>query len=855
LLSRCAISEDQATRYYQPTSKDDAGIQVLDKEILVNPYLLFECDRNQLDPIQFGAIDRGVFPEENVRKAFPLSAPSIVNETIDLRRVRALCTLVLSEAVEQGHTLLPNDWLIRRIRDKPLQPNCPVDEDVLNLLDGSLDPILVKAEMTGGAGALQLSEFAAMKKIITSAVNKRINDKRNPGKHDWEALVTEAIDQEIPDDPDARELEERARQEKAAALAEIFHSRISVLVGSAGTGKSTLLKALCSIQEIKDSGLLLLAPTGKARVRLEQATGMIKQGQTIAQFLLRYGRYDGKTGRYIFQSNVDPCTDRKTVVVDECSMLTEEQLAALLSGIKNVSRLILVGDPQQLPPIGAGRPFVDIVRLLRPKDVDTTFPQTANGYAGLSVPRRQVSTGKEVREDLLLADYFSGRPLDAAADEIWSRIASNQVKQIKLLSWNTPDELDTKLIAELVRELELESTEDEAGFGASIGGTVWEVDGNVYFKNRFRGRAGAAESVEEWQILSPVRGTQLGVEAINRLLQMKFRQRAKHMSNMTNFWQRKIPSPMGPQGILWGDKVINVRNRSDRPVWPKIDDPYVANGDIGVVVGKYKGKKEKKLPNYLEVEIASQTGPIYADGSPQYKYYKSEFSGENSDPPLELAYALTVHKTQGSEFGITFLIIPNPCRLLSREMLYTALTRHKDKVLIFHQGDFRDIQRYSSQDYSEIAQRLTNLFINPDPIDIEVENRHIFLDVHLIHRTQRGERVRSKSELIIADKLHAAGLDYLYEPRVSLNGTERYPDFVIEDDDSGQTWYWEHLGMMSDPNYRRRWNKKLAEYRSQGILPLDEGGGENGTLITTEEHVGQGFDSQLIDGIISKIQC
>ena len=113
--------------------------------------------------------------------------------------------------------------------------------------------------------------------------------------------------------------------------------------------------------------------------------------------------------------------------------------------------------------------------------------------------------------------------------------------------------------------------------------------------------------------------------------------------------------------------------------------------------------------------------------------------------------------------------------------------------------------------------------------------------------------MRSKSELIIADKLHSAGIDYSYERRISLNGVERYPDFVIEDDDSGETWYWEHLGMMSVPAYRQRWEKKLAEYKAAGILPIEEGGGEAGNLITTEEYEGQGFNSQLIDEIVARI--
>ncbi|RLA43549.1 MAG: RNA helicase, partial [Gammaproteobacteria bacterium] len=365
LLSRCAITEVQALRYYQLDDKTKAGIEVLDKEILSNPYLLFESDRAQIDAIQYGAIDRGVFPEDGVREHFPLPEPSAVNESIDLRRVRALCTDVLTTATAEGHTLLPNTWLVSRIREKSLQPSCQVDEDVMGLLQDHLSPTLVAAELSSGEGALQLAELAATKRIITNSVIKRHNSRKsNLGDFPWPELVQEAIGQDLPADDVERHVEQRARLEKSAALEQLFRSRVSVLVGSAGTGKSTLLKALCNIQDVRDNGLLLLAPTGKARVRLEQATGLAKQGLTIAQFLLRYGRYDGTTGRYLFDSTSDACSSYKTVVIDECSMLTEDQLAALIDGLKNVSRFILVGDPQQLPPIGAGRPFVDIVRLL-----------------------------------------------------------------------------------------------------------------------------------------------------------------------------------------------------------------------------------------------------------------------------------------------------------------------------------------------------------------------------------------------------------------------------------------------------------------------------------------------------------
>ena len=111
-----------------------------------------------------------------------------------------------------------------------------------------------------------------------------------------------------------------------------------------------------------------------------------------------------------------------------------------------------------------------------------------------------------------------------------------------------------------------------------------------------------------------------------------------------------------------------------------------------------------------------------------------------------------------------------------------------------------------------------------------------FLEEDLIHKTRRGESVRSKSEVIIANLLYEAGVDYSYELSfIGNDGKKRYPDFTIEDADSGQLILWEHLGMLKDPGYRERWNNKLAWYRSQEILPSDEGGGSRGTLIITRD--------------------
>jgi hypothetical protein len=123
----------------------------------------------------------------------------------------------------------------------------------------------------------------------------------------------------------------------------------------------------------------------------------------------------------------------------------------------------------------------------------------------------------------------------------------------------------------------------------------------------------------------------------------------------------------------------------------------------------------------------------------------------------------------------------------------------------------------------------------------------------VIYHTEKGDLVRSKSEWIVADKLHRAGIDYQYEQPLVLSGVERFPDFTIVDDDSGTTWYWEHNGMLSNEEYSRRWERKLAAYREEGILPLAEGGGENGTLLITEEKEGWGLSADDIQKNIDAI--
>lgn len=843
LLSRCAISEDQALRIYDPTNRSEAGVGASDAELLSNPYLLFERDRKAADPIPFGAVDRGLFPDDVIRKEFPVPEPSRVDDPVDPRRVRAMVVDLLEEAAQRGHTLLPRSWVIRQARDRALRPPCPLGEDVLNATEHAFAPVVQRVATRSGEPAYQVDRLVECREIIRREVLRRKHGKQHSGAYDWRGLVDQELGPFLPNDAAEQQLESRARQEKAAALEHLFRSRLSVLVGPAGTGKTTLLRVFCSLEEVAKGGLMLLAPTGKARVRLEEQTGLRGSGFTVAQFLNRYQRYSTNTGAYFPNCKAPRCGDYRTVIVDECSMLTEEQLAALFDSLRNVERLVLVGDPRQLPPIGAGRPFVDIAKELAPDDLDSLFPRCGPGYAELTIQRRQRG---EAREDVLLASHFSGRALDPGADVVWELPTRAQNDRLRLVQWNHPEELREKLVEELVRVLGLMGPEDELGFEISLGGSQYEDATRAFFWSKGHDNPGAASRAEAWQVLSPVRAGLVGVDALNRMIQERFRRQVRDLAQAEG-WKRKVPRPVGPQAILYGDKVINIVNQRRNDVWPRPDgEAYIANGDIGIVVGQYKTKNFKGLPWKLEVEFAGQLGH-------KYGFHSSEF-GEEGANPLELAYCLTVHKTQGSEFGVTFVVLTNPCWLLSRELLYTALTRHQERLVILHQGPLAEYRRYSGDEYSEIARRMTNLFSDPLPREVMVGGQQRFLEQGLVHRTERGDLVRSKSELVIADKLFARGIDYSYEqPLVLPNGRTFYPDFTIVDHARGVTFYWEHLGLLDDPTYRARWEAKREQYLAAGILPWESGGGEAGTLIETRDEPGGVLDSERIARVIEEV--
>ncbi|MFD1273008.1 ATP-binding domain-containing protein [Streptomyces kaempferi] len=260
--------------------------------------------------------------------------------------------------------------------------------------------------------------------------------------------------------------------------------------------------------------------------------------------------------------------------------------------------------------------------------------------------------------------------------------------------------------------------------------------------------------------------------------------------------------------------------------WPKQNAMnYVANGEIGVAIGFVAlATKAPKSQLRLNVEFSSQTGF-------QYSYWPTD----SDDALLELAWAVTVHKSQGSEFGTTFLILPARANV-SRELMYTALTRQKDKVVILHEGTLSDLRDLAQPWRSETARRLTDLFDAPHPVALEIQGTARRFDRKLMHVSASGIPMASKNEVIIAGLLdQLVPGHWQYEgPFTGADGRVVLPDFTISAS-NGRTVYWEHAGMLDLPDSARKWELKKAWYADNGILPHNQGGGQNGSLMWTDD--------------------
>ena len=794
LLSRLNLSLAQAI-YAWRKLKNNAI------EIIKNPYLLYELTRKEKDihQITISQVDNAMFVNPLVKNKYPLKKPTKIRTESDKRRFRALIIYVLVQATKQGYTLLSFDHIVEEINKLPLDKRTDFQtERIEGVLEFLQEGDLYVNETNK---YIKLIEYQDYKQVVGEIVNSRLRTNLTSNRN-WRKIIDDEF-KELQENNE--EKDERARKEKATALRVLESSKLSILLGRAGTGKTTALGIFASVEEIRNGGVLALTPTGKARVQLENSFkkySVDAECMTVAQFLIRSRGFSWDTMTYTMPTQ-SSSSIAKTVIIDESSMLTEDMFAGILKLVDaHAERIIFIGDPNQLPPIGAGRPFVDLKSYL-----ENEYPDKV---AELKTEMRQGSGG----DDLSFAQIFSNS--DSVDKDVIYRIQNNETdERLKYIQYMDLDELEEVLFEELVDITKMTDEDDIDGFNKSLG-----AEKNGKFTNY-----NTSNHIEGWQVLTPTKFIGTGSYYLNNQIHQKYRQET--VENWKKWeWKNKY-RPQSVQNIVLGDKVISNRNEI-RKAWDHTEE-YIANGELGILS---RARKNGSYPASYSFLFGSFEGKLFS-------YTKADFGDDNSDSKLELAYALTIHKSQGSGFGKTIVVINGKSSFITKELLYTAFSRQKERLIVISDLPIQDLIKYANDWHSDTKQRYTDLFDVPNIVEIERNNQKRYFEEKLIHRTIRGEMVRSKSEVIVANILDKMNIDYSYEEPLEVNGKTYLPDFTLRY--QGNIAYLEHLGMLGIKSYEKDWEKKRTNYETAGISEA------LGNLIITEDGLDGSLDATLIE--------
>ena len=399
-------------------------------------------------------------------------------------------------------------------------------------------------------------------------------------------------------------------QRKAISMA--LENGVMVLTGGPGTGKTTVVRALLNIFESMDMRVALAAPTGRAAKRLSESTS--KEAKTIHRLLeMEYGEGD----RAVFMRDEHNLLDENVIIVDEASMIDNALMCALLKAVKPGARMIIIGDADQLPSVGAGNVLRDIIASQRFATVtlNTIF--------------------RQAQESLIVTN-------------------SHAINEGRM-----PD-----LTAKNKDFFFLHRSSD-----AEIAHTIADL-----YKNRLPSSYGA-ETGNKIQVITPSRRGEAGTDNLNVLLQSSLNPKDK--TKREKGFRDKV--------FREGDRVMQTKNNYDIE-WENASRSGVGifNGDIGVI------REIDQIEQYMEI--------LFDDRRVLYDFSLLE--------DLEHAYAVTVHKSQGSEYPI--VIIPMyscPPMLMTRNLLYTAVTRAQEMVILVGREDY--VQKMVENDRK--AQRYTCL--------------------------------------------------------------------------------------------------------------------------------------------------
>lgn len=422
------------------------------------------------------------------------------------------------------------------------------------------------------------------------------------------------------------ELDEMQKQ----AVASAAQHGLFILTGGPGTGKTTTINAIIRYFEEEGAELRLAAPTGRAAKRMTEATGY--EAQTIHRLLELNGLPEGEQeGRAVhFDRNSENPLEADVIIIDEMSMVDISLMYSLLLAVTAGTRLILVGDENQLPSVGPGNVLRDIIRsgCFPVVELKKIFRQASE--SDIVVNAHKINRGEQVTINNKSRDFFFLKRYDA---DIIIRVV------IALIQEKLPRYVDAK---------------------------PYEI-----------------------QVLTPMRKGLLGVERLNQILQ-------RYLNPPD---EKKKEKEIGQRLFREGDKVMQVKNNYQleweilgRYKIPVDKGAGVFNGDTGIMT---------------EINEFAETATVeFEDGrQAQYSFKQLE--------ELELAYAVTIHKSQGSEYPAVIIpILSGPRMLMNRNLLYTAVTRARRCVTVVgSENTFAEMIRNEKQQqrYSSLDKRIREL--------------------------------------------------------------------------------------------------------------------------------------------------
>jgi exodeoxyribonuclease V alpha subunit len=627
-------------------------------------------------------------------------------------------------------------------------------------------------QVTGLEAVFLQRLYNAERKIRSEILGLIREDLLTPSKRNWKKIIEDSFREE----ESRQEPIEAAISQQVKALEVLYRARFAILTGGAGVGKTTVLKAFVKgVRELdKDHTFLLLAPTGKASIIMRQKVGL--EAKTIHSFLNSY-KWLNKRNWTLKETGGRKAGGIQTVIIDEASMLDIELMATLFRALNwnEIERLVLVGDANQLPPIGPGKPFADLLKYIR-----SDKKRMKKHLAELTFNCRQ-SQGSQIAK---LAAHYARSKERPDEEVLWLLDKKKSSGDLVIYVWKDEDEL-----YELIEKVLLEANSEIAktkGISTSDS-SLSEIFDAVHGLTDLE----ASKDLEAVQLLSPYRRNPSGVDPLNLFVQRLLR---------GDETVRKFAT----HGFVWRDKILQVRNfnyfgwdhTQNRGV--RNENTYIPNGTIGYVFPKRvtNNKIQAKFPRDFV----------------RYSYY---LSGQKCNENLELGYVLSVHKAQGSQFTNSIFILPaEESDFLSRELLYTALTRAQGKLYLLLQKDARLLKDRCWSGHSEIIRRNSALFKTAKGIPKDGFQKYRPDD--LIYEVMPDLLVRSHAEVEISRALVEAEIPFYYEkPLLSKDKqTYRLPDFTFKY--RRKTYFWEHLGRLDDPLYAKDWKRKKQWYVTNG---------------------------------------